>query len=250
MINPENTVPLAEGPLSGEVRNQKIAQGSVRTRERIIEQALVLFNEQGLGRTSLNQTALELGISSGNLHYHFKTRAHLISRLINRFDSEIQPLVDRHRGDIVGIDDFWLYIHLLLEVCLRYRFILRDVDQILTECNDAISRLTRIRSNIESKMLDCCLKMRARGILIIQPDEIDSLALHLAFVICCWPAFDLLSGNTGTAKTRPENAAYQALSLLAPFLDSREKGYLEYLRNKYASRSTATSSSESTPRAQ
>lgn len=203
------------------------------TRDRIIDQALVLFNERGLGRTSLNQIALELNISSGNLHYHFKTRAKLISRLIIRFDAEISTLIKPGPGKINGIDDFWLYLHILFEACLRYRFILRDVDQILSECTDALQRLVQIRSGIESKMLDCCQQMQSERILMIEPTEIQSLALHLAFVVCCWPTFDLFSGNAGASDKGPETAAYQALTLLAPYLDSRQKGYLDFLRNKY-----------------
>lgn len=204
----------------------------VKTNERILEQALVLFNAHGVGRTSLNRIASELGISSGNLHYHFKTRGHLIARLINRFDCEVSPLVGRNTSRIDGIDDFWLYLHLLFEVCLRHRFILRDIDQILSECGDALPRLVRIRASIEERMLDCCRQMHHNRILIIGQAEIQSLALHLAFVVCCWPTFDMLA-STDTADSGPTTAAYQALTLLAPFLAPGQRTYLDYLRNKY-----------------
>lgn len=204
----------------------------MKTNERILEQALALFNAHGMGRTSLNRIASELGISSGNLHYHFKTRGHLIARLINRFDCEISPLVGRNIGQIDGIDDFWLHLHLLFEVCLRYRFILRDIDQILSECGDALPRLARIRAGIEARMLECCRQMHRERILIIGQAEIQSLALHLAFVVCCWPTFDMLA-SADAAGSGPTTAAYQALTLLAPFLAPGQKTYLDYLRNKY-----------------
>ena len=48
------------------------------TYQRIIESALVLFNEEGERNISTNHISAHLGISPGNLYYHFRNKDEII----------------------------------------------------------------------------------------------------------------------------------------------------------------------------
>jgi AcrR family transcriptional regulator len=67
------------------------ASGKTSTRERILDTALELFNDKGSHQVTTNHIAEAMGISPGNLYYHFTNKAHIIkeilARLIARFDS-------------------------------------------------------------------------------------------------------------------------------------------------------------------
>jgi AcrR family transcriptional regulator len=52
------------------------------TRRRILDTALRLFNEQGLGRIGVRDVARAAGISAGNLSYHFATKDELVAALV------------------------------------------------------------------------------------------------------------------------------------------------------------------------
>ncbi len=54
---------------------------SQRTRNRILDAALQLFNERGTAATSTNLIAAEAGISPGNLYYHFEDKQEIIRAL-------------------------------------------------------------------------------------------------------------------------------------------------------------------------
>ena len=49
------------------------------TKEKIIETSIKLFNEKGCLNTSTRHIADELGISVGNLYYHFKNKEDILS---------------------------------------------------------------------------------------------------------------------------------------------------------------------------
>jgi len=49
----------------------------MKTRERIIAFAVDYFNENGFQKSSLKSLAAALGISDGNLRYHFRTKGDL-----------------------------------------------------------------------------------------------------------------------------------------------------------------------------
>ena len=53
------------------------------TRERIVEQADVLFYERGYEAASLADIAAPLGLSRGNFYYHFKTKDEILDAVID-----------------------------------------------------------------------------------------------------------------------------------------------------------------------
>lgn len=60
----------------------------MKTRDRILECSLLLFNEQGEPNVSTLEIANELGISPGNLYYHFHGKEPLVMALFERFQAE------------------------------------------------------------------------------------------------------------------------------------------------------------------
>ncbi|HTF81891.1 MAG TPA: TetR/AcrR family transcriptional regulator [Cytophagales bacterium] len=55
------------------------------TRDIILNVSKKLFNENGYYNVSLRQIANEIGISQGNLNYHFKKKEELLKELYNQF---------------------------------------------------------------------------------------------------------------------------------------------------------------------
>jgi AcrR family transcriptional regulator len=56
----------------------------MKTKERIIETAIGLFNEQGTGVVSTNHIAEALSMSPGNLYYHFRNKEEIIRAILER----------------------------------------------------------------------------------------------------------------------------------------------------------------------
>lgn len=56
----------------------------MNNRERILDTALRLFNDTGTGPVSTNHIAEALGISPGNLYYHFRNKEEIIRALFER----------------------------------------------------------------------------------------------------------------------------------------------------------------------
>jgi AcrR family transcriptional regulator len=67
------------------------------TRERILDVALELFNEQGYDKTSLRQIAERLGVTKAALYYHFERKQDILLELhlrLHRLGSSILDEVD------------------------------------------------------------------------------------------------------------------------------------------------------------
>ena len=76
----------------------------MKLKEKILIKAVELFNEKGIPSTSPNQIAAALGISTGNLTYHFKTKAILIKEVYERMDADSQDFIKLE--GYLTLDDF------------------------------------------------------------------------------------------------------------------------------------------------
>ncbi|MGL4648460.1 MAG: TetR/AcrR family transcriptional regulator, partial [Caldilineaceae bacterium] len=56
----------------------------MKAKERIVDQALALFNEKGTALVSTNHIAEAAGISPGNLYYHFRNKEEIIRAICDR----------------------------------------------------------------------------------------------------------------------------------------------------------------------
>ena len=65
-----------------------------RTAERILEVTLELFNRFGEPNVSTTLISAELGISPGNLYYHYPAKDELINSLFDRYEKALNELLN------------------------------------------------------------------------------------------------------------------------------------------------------------
>ena len=62
----------------------------VNTRQKIVDIAIKAFNKKGYGHVSLQYLAKEMGISRGNLSYHFPEKADLLPEIVDQLAQRLQ----------------------------------------------------------------------------------------------------------------------------------------------------------------
>lgn len=204
----------------------------MKTRERILEQSLALFNSEGLPKVSTNRIAAELEISPGNLYYHYKSKERIVECLVRRLEQRMAPLVDPTVA-VAALDDWWLTLHLGLEVIAAHRFLYRDVDFLLHEYPRCGARVQHQAILSVRATMRQCQQLLAAGVLRASPGEIAELARQVVFMATCWPTFARLMHIGDASVEGPEHAAYHLLALMSPYVDGASRQYLDYLRSKY-----------------
>jgi AcrR family transcriptional regulator len=210
-----------------------MASGGSSTRDRILDASLRLFNEDGTAAVSTHRIAAELGISPGNLHYHFKTKQLIVTWLFRRFEERLGPCIDA-AASVHALDDLWLSLHLAFETISEYRFIYRDIAYLLSEFPDLEARAQGLtaRNVMSSKSL--CANLVAAGVLDAGEQDVEMLALQIVFTTTCWFSFKRLTPRPpGARHAEAALAAYYTLSLLSPYVVGEARDYLNYLRAKY-----------------
>src|SRR5687768_12674971 len=85
-----------------------------RTAERILEVTLALFNRFGAPNVSTTLIAAELGISPGNLYYHYPAKDELLGALFDRYTQHMHELLDAG-AEVRDVEDAWFFLHSLFE---------------------------------------------------------------------------------------------------------------------------------------
>src|SRR5687767_11656710 len=122
-----------------------------RTAERILEVTLELFNRFGEPNVSTTLISAELGISPGNLYYHYPAKDELINSLYGRYEKSLAELLNAADG-VRNVEDAWLFFHMLFELIWAYRFLYRDL-------NDLLSRNRRLETQFQG-----VLKQKSRAV--------------------------------------------------------------------------------------
>jgi AcrR family transcriptional regulator len=205
-----------------------------RTRERILETALTLFNRFGEPHITTADIAGEMEISPGNLYYHFRNKDQIIAELFAAFERRLDGLFALPEGRAASVEDLWLLLHLLFEAMWDHRFLFRDLDEILSRNRKLASRFAFIMRRGVRTVLELCRGLVEVGAMRASEREIAALAENVGLVATYWISYQKLNAPERAAEAVSlDRAAYQVLALIAPFLRGDARALVERLSVEY-----------------
>jgi AcrR family transcriptional regulator len=210
-----------------------------RTRERILETSLALFNRFGEPHITTADIADEMNISPGNLYYHFRNKDEIIGELYGAFEARVRPLFAAPPDRPADVEDLWLLLHLLFEQMWAYRFLYRDLDEITSRNRKITIRFAELVRRGEAAVLELCRGMVDAGVMRAGQREQAALARNVAIVATYWMSYERISRPQPGAAAEVDasihlnRAAYQVLALIAPFLRGDARTLIEGLGERY-----------------
>jgi AcrR family transcriptional regulator len=207
-----------------------------RTRERILETSLALFNARGEPHITTADIAQEMNISPGNLYYHFRSKDEIVGELFAAFEHDARPLFFDPEGRPADVEDLWLFVHLLLERMHAYRFVYRDLVDLASRHRRMAAGLATLLSEGEATLRGLFAGLRAAGELRATDDEIETLAGTAMLILTHSPAHERLRAGVSVRGDAPDpaGAARQILMLVAPYLTGDARALVERISAQYA----------------
>jgi AcrR family transcriptional regulator len=204
-----------------------------RTRERILETALELFNRFGEPHITTADIAGAMEISPGNLYYHFRNKDEIIAELFASFERRLEGLFALPGGRAASVEDLWLLLHLLFEAMWDHRFLFRDLDEILSRNRNLASRFALIMRRGSRTVIELCRGLVAAGAMRASEREIAALADNVGLVATYWISYQRIAAGERADAVSLDRAAYQVLALIAPFLRGDARTLVERLGSEY-----------------
>lgn len=190
----------------------------MKTRDRILEVSLLLFNEEGESALSSVDIANALEISPGNLYYHFKGKDAINHALFDRFEEEMRVILRGSKGGLASIEDNWVYIYILLEEIYDFRFFYRDLAGLLARYPDLAIRFRSLVAAKRQTITRILRDLEEAGTLSVDKRLREPLADQIITTLTFWLAGDALTKEVHDGPALIHKTVFQVMCLMVPFM--------------------------------
>lgn len=173
------------------------------TKQKILNASIRLFNENGMANVRLQQIANEIGISAGNLAYHFRNKEAIIEAINEDLYHEASDILSTYRifPNLLDFDNQLSKYHVFIQ---KYPFYFLDLIEIE-------KHYPQIRTNRQLHIPKMISQIRKRfdfnlqrGIIMEEPrcGVYDSTANAIWVLITFWVPQNMIKGCNSTQQTK------------------------------------------------
>ena len=190
----------------------------MKTKSRILETSRYLFNQQGVEPVSSLQIATEMGISPGNLYYHFHGKDEIIAVLINECDWVFADDCQAFLREVASPDDYGAFLHRLMEHLLQYQFIFRSLNHLHSDSPALGRRIRALVRRLKGLIMTMVEQLSALGVLQVDQAEQAILADNLLLVGLHWAHYQILQDPGLDEATLLRKGVVRMLTLVSPYM--------------------------------
>jgi AcrR family transcriptional regulator len=194
------------------------------TKTRILDAALQLFNAEGTANVTTNHIAEALGMSPGNLYYHYRNKAEIVRALFARIAGEWATNYSVPPGTMPSVPMMEGMVAGNFEIQARYRFFFRDLTLLLNADPElaAAYEANRAAGIGNTKFLINLFAQAGVAMPITDDEVLDDLAQLLWLVGDFWLVFKD-TGGADFSQADMDQGVRLFRRILTPILKGQSK---------------------------
>ncbi|MFM7800692.1 MAG: TetR/AcrR family transcriptional regulator [Limnohabitans sp.] len=209
-----------------------------RTAERILSTSLNLFNRFGEPNVATLLIATDMGISPGNLFYHFPSKEMLVNALFDTFEDRMFHLLPA-AADVKDLEHAWFFMHSVFELIWQHRFIYRDLNDLLSKNRHLELKVKGVLQRQQQAFEQLLNGLQTNSLLAQTDTEHTRCATHMVVMLTWWLSYEYVQDprhamEDDNASRCAMRGAQQVLSVLLPYLHAPAKAQLQSLIQVYA----------------
>ncbi|MCT4582915.1 MAG: TetR/AcrR family transcriptional regulator [Flavobacteriales bacterium] len=168
-----------------------------KTKRKILDAALKLFNEQGIANVSQHTIAKHLGISPGNLTYHYPKKAAIEEALYFELVGLMDDAFDLFSSQKTAVQSLIKSSETLFEHMYHYRFFFFDIVHIFRTNNIIKEHYTQLQANRKVQFKEIIQQLSTKGILRQEelPNEYEKLYERIQLTFDFYLAYSGITRN-------------------------------------------------------
>lgn len=213
--------------------------GEMKTRDRILDVSLTLFNAEGEAKQTAVDIANALDMSPGNLYYHFKGKEPIIEALFDRFEEEMQIILGGSHGAVTSIEDNWVFVYIVLEEIYDFRFFYRNVGDMMERYPGLAHRFRKILAMKRNAIEMVLRQLEKQSIIEIDRRLRSPLIQQMLSTLTFWLSHDLIEGNEREGPALIHDTVLQFMLLIVPYMGQAGADALDGMLERHRELSVA-----------
>jgi AcrR family transcriptional regulator len=208
----------------------------MKTRDRIIQESLLLFNQHGERPITTNHIASHLGISPGNLYYHFRNKEEIIFQIFCQYQDYMREHLRIPETRVLEPEDLGRYLDAAFAAMWQYRFLFYDLPGLLSR-NQPLSDGYHgfVRNELAPLLAQAFGEFAAIGFLSVERADIVPLATNAWIIVKFWfPFRQTIMPDTPISEETSTLGIRQVLALLKPYVQSQFVERFAAMEARYA----------------
>ncbi|WP_163831188.1 TetR/AcrR family transcriptional regulator [Spartinivicinus ruber] len=195
-----------------------------KTQDKIISASLTLFNEQGERNVTTNHIASHLGISPGNLYYHFKNKQEIIYQIYLQYENDLQKILVLPHGRSITLADKQDYLTQVAQCMWYYRFFHRDLEHLLSsdpKLHERYKQFSRFCLQSAEAIYEA---LRTAGYIRASDCQLKALSNHCWITMTSWIGFlrtAVLSNSNSLTKQWIHESIFQIMAIEQAFFTEK-----------------------------
>ena len=171
---------------------------------------------------------------SGNLYYHYHSKDKIVEALFFAYRDEIERTLAAPERRPVHAEDAWLFLHLIFEAIHKYRFIYRDINELVSRHRVLETQFKRILAHKKRTAVDILQGLVEAGEMTAGPMDVEALAVNMTVLATYWLSYEFARDPRSKEESRAlARGAFHVISLAAPYLAARERALFDDLAQRY-----------------
>jgi AcrR family transcriptional regulator len=156
------------------------------TGDRIVAAALGLFNAEGSHAVSTRHIADRLGISPGNLYYHFANKEEIVLALYQRIEQQLEGVLAPRDEGLRDFDYVLQYLDAIFAHLWEFRFFYRDLNSLLRDVPGMKERYRDLAERVLARSRAIFRGMVEAGWMDASDEQVDLLATNAWILLTQW----------------------------------------------------------------
>ena len=211
----------------------------MKTRDRILDVSLALFNSEGETKQTAVDIANALDMSPGNLYYHFKGKEPIIEALFDRFEEEMQIILGGSHGAVTSIEDNWVFVYIVLEEIYDFRFFYRNVGDMMERYPGLATRFRKILAMKRQAIENVLTQLEKQDLVDVDRRLKAPLVQQMLSTLTFWLSHGLVEGSDRDGPALIHDTVLQFMLLVVPYMGEAGTETLDGMLDRYRELSKA-----------
>lgn len=214
---------------------------AMSTKDKIIQTSITLFNQHGERAITTNHIAAEMGISPGNLYYHFKNKEDILRHIYGLYREHLVTHFSPMDKNENVLSQLAGYLDALVELMWKFNFLYSNLADILSRDKVLKAQYIEQQAQLVEQIIGVIDGLQHANVIDIDEHDKEELAHMVKLTVSFWaPYVKAHQIDDQLEKQDIYGGIIKVIMLFKPYARGEGLVQLQQLQQEYRARFEST----------